>query len=140
MTATTPPIPIATAGAERASSASPLWPSASLRLEGALLLVIAVVVYGQLGSSWWLFAALFLAPDVGMLGYLAGPRIGAAAYNLTHALSLPLLLGTVGLIAGSELSLTLAATWVAHIGADRALGYGLKYPTHFRDTHLQRLG
>lgn len=115
-----------------------LAPGAALRLEGLCLLVTAVALYGRTDASWWLFAALFLVPDLGMLGYLAGVRVGALTYNLTHMLSQPLLLGLASLLTGSATGLAVALVWAAHIGMDRALGYGLKYPTNFRDTHLQR--
>ncbi len=74
-----------------------------------------------------------------MLGYLAGARIGAAGYNLAHNYVPPLLLAAYGLGAGQPFALQLAAIWLAHIGMDRLLGYGLKYPTVFQDTHLQRV-
>jgi hypothetical protein len=117
----------------------PVSPAVTLRVEGAVLLAAAVAAYGLIGVSWWWFAGLLLVPDLGMLGYLAGPRIGAFTYNLTHTLSLPLAVGAVGLVSGSTLLIAAALIWLAHIGMDRALGYGLKYPTHFRDTHLQRV-
>jgi hypothetical protein len=125
--------------ASAATTRRPLSPAAALRLEGLLVLVVAVMLYARAGAGWGLFAALLLAPDLGMLGYAAGPRIGALTYNLTHMLSQPLLLGAVGLAAGSSATVAVALIWAAHIGMDRALGYGLKYPTHFRDTHLQRV-
>lgn len=86
-----------------------------------------------------MFAVLLLAPDVSMLGYLAGPRIGAAIYNVFHSYPLPFALGVSGLLAGSQLVVGLALIWVSHIGLDRMLRYGLKYPTEFKDTHLGRL-
>jgi hypothetical protein len=97
------------------------------------------MAYAQLGHGWWLFAGLFLLPDLAMLAYVAGPRAGAAAYNATHTLSVPFGLGAVGLAVGWSPLLALALIWAGHIGVDRALGYGLKYPTAFRDTHLQRV-
>jgi hypothetical protein len=36
--------------------------------------------------------------------------------------------------------LSLATIWIAHIGFDRALGYGLKYGSGFTHTHLGRIG
>jgi hypothetical protein len=116
-----------------------LGPGALLRLEGLLLLAATLAVYGGLGVSWWWFAGLLLAPDVGLLGYLVGDRVGATAYNLTHTLSLPVVLGLIGLTTGGTGPLAAAAIWAAHIGMDRALGYGLKYPGDVRDTHLQRV-
>jgi hypothetical protein len=109
------------------------------RLEGLVLLAGAAVLYGATGASWWLFALLFLAPDLSMLGYLGGPRIGAAAYNAAHATIGPVALGLIGWVTAPGL-VPLALIWLAHIGFDRALGYGLKYASDFRDTHLGRIG
>ena len=110
-----------------------------LRLEGLALGVAGVVLYADGDHSWWLFALLILAPDVSFLAYLGGPRVGAAAYNLLHNLVLPIALGTASVLANSEPAVAVSLIWLTHIGVDRALGYGLKYPTAFKDTHLQRV-
>ena len=107
-------------------------PRALLRAEGLVMLVVATLGYHQLGAGWGWFAALFLAPDLSFLGYLAGPRIGAAAYNAAHGLVGPALL--------AAFAPWLALIWVAHVGFDRALGYGLKYEAGFGTTHLGTLG
>jgi len=99
----------------------------------------AVALYAHGGHSWLLFAALALAPDLAALGYLAGARAGATAYDLAHTYVWPVALGLVGVLADEEVALAVALVWLVHIGIDRALGYGLKYPTGFRDTHLQRV-
>ena len=112
----------------------------SLRLEGAAAFAAALVLYAHGGFSWPLFAALFLAPDLTMLAYLAGPRVGAAAYNAVHLYVLPLALLLVGFFAGVPVAMACGLIWIAHIGFDRALGYGLKYATGFGDTHLGRIG
>jgi hypothetical protein len=114
-------------------------PTAMLRVEGATLLAGSVLLYWMGGGSWWLFALLLLAPDLSMLGYLAGPRVGAVAYNAFHSYPLPAALGLVGLFVGAPLTVSVALVWFAHIGMDRLMGYGLKYPTNFKDTHLQRV-
>jgi hypothetical protein len=103
------------------------------------LLVTAVVLYGRTGDSWWVFAILFLAPDISFLGYLGGPRMGAIAYNAAHTLIGPLLLATAGILLPAHILLQLALIWVGHIGFDRLLGYGLKYAEGFEYTHLSRL-
>jgi hypothetical protein len=110
-----------------------------LRVEGIALFVGAVILYFHLDYPWWLLLVLALAPDLAMLGYLAGPTVGAAAYDAAHTTLPPIALGVVGVLAESDVAVQLALIWLAHIGADRALGYGLKYPTHFKDTHLQRV-
>lgn len=107
-----------------------------LQLEGAAVLVVCLVLFARSGTSWWLFAATILAPDLAMLGYVAGPRMGAAVYNAAHFYGIPLL---VWLVLPS-VPIWLVLVWAAHIGMDRMLGYGLKHPTDFRDTHLGRIG
>lgn len=114
-------------------------PPVLLRIEGAVLLLLSVLLYTLNGESWLLFVLLFLAPDLSMLGYVAGPRTGAVSYNLFHTYVLPGLVAAVGLLAGSPLVVSLALVWFAHIGFDRMVGYGLKYPPGFFDTHLHRL-
>ena len=111
-------------------------PGLILRLEGAVLLAGGLAAYAALGASWWLFAALFLLPDIFMLGYLIDTRRGAALYNLGHSTALPALTIAGGLLAGSTLAIAAGMVWLAHIGFDRAIGYGLKYPDAFRHTHL----
>jgi hypothetical protein len=114
-------------------------PAALLRVEGATMLAGSVLLYWTGGGSWWLFALLLLAPDLSMLGYLAGPRVGAVVYNAFHSYPLPAALGLVGLFVGAPLAVSVALVWFAHIGMDRLMGYGLKYSTGFKDTHLQRI-
>jgi hypothetical protein len=111
-----------------------------VRLEWAFLFALCVAGYALSGGSWPLFFLLILAPDLSMLGYLAGPHIGAAAYNLFHTLIVPLCLLAAGFLAGQYLAMQIASIWLAHIAIDRALGYGLKFSTGFQDTHLGRIG
>ena len=115
-------------------------PRLLLRIEGAALLVCALAGYSWLGQSWWLLAALILLPDISMIAYLAGPRIGAASYNATHTSVAPFLLLAASMAIGSHAVAGLALIWLAHIGLDRALGYGLKYASGFGNTHLGPLG
>ncbi len=116
-----------------------LAPSVLVRLEGLAALVVAVLFYAWNGGNWLLFLLLFLAPDVSILGYAAGPRVGAATYNLVHTYTIPAVVAGYGLLAKQTLVLALALIVFAHIGIDRLLGFGLKYPGGFKDTHLQRL-
>lgn len=115
-------------------------PRLLLRLEGACVLAASLGLYHRYGSGWLLFALLFLAPDLSMLGYLMGPRVGARAYNAVHTYLLPFVLGGLSLLLNVVWLPGLALVWAAHIGFDRMLGYGLKYPTAFQDTHLGRIG
>lgn len=115
-------------------------PRTLLRVEGALLFAAALVAYAHLGGRWGWFAALFLVPDLSLLGYLANPRVGAAVYNAGHSYAGPALLAAASVALGAPSLLLGAAIWIAHVGFDRALGYGLKYGTAFGDTHLGRVG
>jgi Domain of unknown function (DUF4260) len=111
-----------------------------LRLEGLTLFVGMTLLYAIWEGSWWVYAILFLAPDISFAAYLAGPRPGAIIYNAAHSYMAPVALMTTGFATSSPLVLSLAMIWLAHIGIDRALGYGLKYSRGFGFTHLGRIG
>lgn len=115
-------------------------PRLLLRFEGLAVLVAAVLVFRELDASWWLFWGLFLVPDVALIGYLAGPRVGAAAYNALHTYLAPAAVAAVVLVTGSSAGWPICLIWLAHIGMDRTLGLGLKYPASFRETHLGGIG
>lgn len=136
------------ASAETASTARQSKPPERLssvvllqRLEGLAAGAVAAILYARTHASWWLFATLWLAPDLSMLGYLASPCMGARIYNAYHNYVPPvvLALGAV-LLHLHGLWLPIALIWINHIGVDRALGYGLKYADGFAFTHLGRLG
>ncbi len=112
----------------------------ALRLDAFAAFAAATAVYAWNDFSWPVFALLFLAPDLSMLAYFAGPRLGALAYNLAHSAALALALTLAGFFDGLHMVAAGGLIWIAHIGIDRALGYGLKYPTSFGDTHLGRIG
>ena len=114
-------------------------PGTLLRIEGAALFALSVCLYRFTGAGWGLFFLLFLWPDLFMLGYLANARIGANLYNLAHIVAVPVALAGVSLGLHWTRALPFALIWLAHIEVDRALGFGLKYPTFFKDTHLQRV-
>jgi hypothetical protein len=136
-TMTQPALPtVSTPPARRALGAVSGAPLVLLRLEGAAVLVVATFGYSTLGGRWALFAGLFLVPDVSMLGYLGGRRLGAACYNTMHSYLGPAALAAVAVAASIPMLLGIACIWTAHIGFDRLLGYGLKYATRFGDTHL----
>ena len=111
-----------------------------LRLEGFAILAAGVTVWAALHGSWLWFLVLFLVPDAALAAYLIGPRVGAAAYNAVHSYVVPVLLMVVGVVLDHRLALLVSGLWLAHIGFDRMFGYGLKYPTGFRDTHLGPIG
>jgi hypothetical protein len=111
-----------------------------LRLEGLTLFAGMTTLYAIWDGYWWVYAVLFLVPDLSFAGYLAGPRIGAIIYNAAHSYMAPMALMTTGFGLASPLPLSIAMIWLAHIGLDRTLGYGLKYSAGFGFTHLGRIG
>jgi hypothetical protein len=114
-------------------------PGILLRSEGCAALAVSLIFYRELHFSWLLFAILLLAPDLSMIGYLGGVRIGASVYNIVHTLVGPLLLIGFAVLTARFSLLVYGLIWTAHIGMDRMLGFGLKYPTNFRDKHLQHV-
>ena len=114
-------------------------PKLLLRLEGLTVLVSAVAAYAHQGGSIWLFLALILAPDLAMLGYLINIRVGSIVYNAVHFYALPALLAAAALALNIPTLLLIALIWFAHISMDRVVGYGLKYATNFKDTHVQHV-
>ena len=111
-----------------------------LRLEGLTLLAAMLVLYGTSGGLWWVFAVLFLVPDLSFIAYLTDSRTGAFVYNAMHSTLAPASLMALGFTSGEPFVLSIAMIWLAHIGLDRALGYGLKYGAGFGFTHLGRIG
>lgn len=115
-------------------------PTTLLRIEGGVLLALGLLLYWKISGNWLAFALLLLAPDLSMAGYLAGDRVGAAVYNLIHIYLLPAILAAIGILGGNVVLLSLALIWFSHINMDRMLGYGLKLPTGFKETHLGSFG
>jgi Domain of unknown function (DUF4260) len=111
-----------------------------LRLEGVAAFVGGLALYGWHGGPWLLVLPLLLVPDLSAIGYLRGPRLGAFTYNVVHNWALGLAVLGVGLATDNALIAIAGAVLIAHVGMDRALGYGLKLPTSFQDTHLGRIG
>jgi hypothetical protein len=111
-----------------------------LRIEGAAAFVAGLALYAWLGGSWLLVLPLLLLPDVSMVGYLRDPRLGAMTYNVAHNWAIGLIVLGIGLATSTVPISILGAILIAHVGMDRAAGYGLKLPTSFQETHLGRIG
>jgi hypothetical protein len=111
-----------------------------LRLEGLALFIGMTLLYWIWDGSWWIYAILFFVPDLSFAAYFGGPRTGALLYNAAHSYLAPMAMMTTGFATASPLVLSIAMIWLAHIGFDRALGYGLKYASGFGFTHLGRIG
>ncbi len=131
----TAPKPAAAGSASASARGSvPFW----LHAEGAAAAIAGLAVYGALGGSWLLLVPFLLVPDLSIIGFVRGPRLGSLTYNLVHNWAIGLAVLGAGWALGSTVVLLAGAVLVAHVGFDRLLGYGLKYPTTFKDTHLQR--
>jgi hypothetical protein len=110
-----------------------------LQIEGFAVLSLCLYFYGHNQFSWVLFFVLLFSPDISMLGYLINNKVGALLYNLFHTYMITIIVIFCGLLFISPTLLAIGLIWSAHIGMDRMLGYGLKYPTTFKDTHLHRV-
>ncbi len=111
-----------------------------LRLEGLAIFLGSILFYAEFGFGWLMFAGLLLIVDLSMLGYVSSPKLGAHIYNIGHSLTLPLVLLIYSYTHGLPLLASWALIWAAHIGMDRALGYGLKFSDSFQHTHLGTIG
>ena len=114
-------------------------PNILLRLEGLVVLAVALTLYATWGYNWSTFAWLILVPDISFVPYLIDKRLGSITYNLFHTYTFPLTLALISLLMDMPLGLQIALIWFAHIGVDRLIGYGLKYPDSFHHTHLGRV-
>ncbi len=111
-----------------------------LKLEELAMFALALYLYTTLDLSWWLFAAFFLAPDLGMLGYLVNSKTGAVTYNITHHKALAVACYLAGVLLTMPVLTFAGIIMFAHSSFDRVLGYGLKYSDNFKNTHLGVIG
>ena len=129
-----------TDGAQRTSAKPAIsGPRIWLAVEGLAMFFAGLVLYAQSGGNWILLVPLLLLPDVSMIGYVRGVGLGSFTYNLVHNWAVGFAVLAAGMWIGLAWLALLGAVLIAHVGMDRAVGYGLKYPTHFKDTHLQRV-
>lgn len=109
------------------------------RFEGALIVLISFWLFSWNGGHWWVFIIGFFVIDLSAAGYLVNNRAGAFIYNLGHSLVVPGLIALAFLVLGVQVPILLYI-WFGHIGIDRLLGYGLKFPDSFGHTHLGFIG
>ena len=107
-----------------------------LRLEGGLVCIIAIWVYATQVGNWWVFALLILTPDLSALGYLKDQKTGSLTYNTIHSYNVPAFLTAVAWFVGLQWLAPYFAIWFAHIGIDRLVGYGMKFPDNHKRNHL----
>lgn len=110
-----------------------------LHLEGLAVLFLSIYLYGYFQFNWFLFIVLLFVPDIAIVGYAVSNKVGAYVYNMAHTYTVAIVILIIGLILKSEILFSIGLIWTAHIGMDRMVGYGLKYPTSFKDNHLNRM-
>lgn len=110
-----------------------------LHLEGAAVFICCIYGYYYLEYNFWLFIIFLFTPDIAMIGYMMNRKVGAIIYNMIHTYVLSIIVLLFGFITNIELLMIIGLIWTAHIGMDRMFGFGLKYPTQFNDTHLNRV-
>ncbi|GAA4080855.1 DUF4260 domain-containing protein [Amphibacillus indicireducens] len=114
-------------------------PKLLLHIEGLAVFALSFYIYHHFQFSWILFVALLFVPDLAMLGYFINPKLGSMIYNLFHTYTVAISVLFIGLLLSSSITLSIGIIWLAHIGMDRLFGFGLKYPTAFKDTHFNRV-
>lgn len=110
-----------------------------VHLEGAVIFLAMIYLYGFYGFHWWIFILFLFAPDISILGYMVNNHVGAMIYNVCHTYIFSIIIFLCGLFFQQELAIAIGIIWTAHIGMDRLCGFGLKYHTAFKDTHLQKI-
>ncbi|MBO0324312.1 DUF4260 domain-containing protein [Muricauda sp. CAU 1633] len=111
-----------------------------LKLEEWMMFGLGIYLFSLTPYAWWWFLVLILTPDIGMLGYLFGNKIGAVSYNLFHHKGLALLIYGMGVYFSIPLCQLIGIILFSHSAMDRAMGYGLKYDKGFKFTHLGEIG
>lgn len=111
-----------------------------IKLEQIALFGFSIFLFSQADFLWWWFPALIFLPDVSMVGYLFGNRIGAYAYNFVHHKGLALSALVIGWQLGIDWLYLAGIILFGHASLDRIFGYGLKYPDAFKHTHLGWIG
>lgn len=110
-----------------------------LKMEEAALFAFSIFLFNETSFAWWWYPALLLVPDVGMVGYLVNTRVGALTYNISHHKGIAVVLYMIGWVAISEGIALAGIIMLGHASMDRVLGYGLKFPDSFKNTHLGKL-
>jgi Domain of unknown function (DUF4260) len=110
-----------------------------IQLEEAALFGSGIYLFSLLNFEWWWFAALILAPDLSMLGYLVGNKAGAWMYNFFHHRAIAIAVYLLGTYLENEVLQLAGVILFAHSSMDRMFGYGLKYEEGFKLTHLGNL-
>lgn len=111
-----------------------------LKIEETAEFALSIFLFSKLPFAWWLYPALFLLPDLSMIGYLVNDKVGALTYNFFHHKALAVLIGVAGLYLNNDYLMLAGILLFGHSSMDRMMGYGLKYAKGFKYTHLGEVG
>ena len=111
-----------------------------LRIEELSMFGLSIFLFTFTDLAWWSYLVFILAPDLGMLGYLAGNRTGAICYNLCHHKGVAIIVLMAGFWLQNDRLLFSGCILFGHSSLDRIFGYGLKYNDAFKHTHLGWIG
>jgi hypothetical protein len=111
-----------------------------IKLEELGLFILGIYLFSLLNFEWWWFLVLILAPDLAMLGYVFGNKSGAFFYNIFHHRGIAILVYILGCYLKMELLQLIGIILFSHSAMDRIFGYGLKYESGFKYTHLGEIG
>jgi hypothetical protein len=111
-----------------------------IKLEELGLFILGIYLFTQIGYIWWWFLVLILVPDLSMIGYAFGNKTGALCYNIAHHRGIAVVLYLFGIYFSNATMQLLGVILFSHSAMDRMLGYGLKYQTGFKYTHLGEIG
>ena len=111
-----------------------------LKLEEFGLFLLSIILFAKLSYVWWIYPLFLLAPDLGLIGYALGPRIGAITYDTTHHVGLAAVLYVIGILFFTPVLALIGVVVLGHSIIDRVLGFGLKYGDSFQHTHLGWMG
>ncbi|MFL5748244.1 MAG: DUF4260 domain-containing protein [Niastella sp.] len=111
-----------------------------IALEEAAMLALSIYLFSRLSFAWWVYLALILTPDLSMIGYMVNTKVGAWLYNFFHHKAVAIVLYIAGAYLNNEVVQLIGLILFGHSSMDRMLGYGLKYPDSFQNTHLGLIG
>lgn len=111
-----------------------------IQLEEAALFGLGIYLFSLLNYAWWWFPALLLVPDLSMISYAFGNKVGAWCYNVIHHRALAIAVYLLGIYLANDAIQLTGIMLFSHSSMDRMFGYGLKYEKGFKFTHLGEIG
>ena len=111
-----------------------------LKLEELAMFGLSIWALYFLNAEWWYYLLLLLGPDISLIGYAGGNKMGAIIYNLFHHKGVAVILFVTGLLLPDKVIEITGIILFGHSSMDRMFGYGLKLKEGFKHTHLGLIG